>query len=59
MSEMRVNYDKSEIVSINLEQVKEVESFSDVFGCPVGSFPITYLGITLHHNNLGEKIYIH
>jgi hypothetical protein len=44
-SEMRVNYHKSEIMPINMEPGEEIEGFSNVFGCPVGSFPITYLGL--------------
>jgi hypothetical protein len=51
-SGMRVNYHKGEIVPINLEHEEEVRTFACVFWCPVGSFPITYLGIPLHHNKL-------
>jgi hypothetical protein len=52
LSGMRVNYHKSEIVPVNIEQREEIESFAMIFGCPVGEFPIKYLGIPLHHNKL-------
>jgi hypothetical protein len=55
MPVMRVNYHKSEIVPINIEQVEEIEGFSNVLGCPVGSFPITYPGIPLHYNKLRRE----
>jgi hypothetical protein len=55
MSGMRVNYHKSEIVPTNIEQVEEIEGFLDIFGCPVGSFPITYLGIPLNYSELRRE----
>jgi hypothetical protein len=51
MSGMRVNYHKSELVTLNMEE-EEIESFASIFGCPVGSFPIKYLGVPLHSNKL-------
>jgi hypothetical protein len=48
MSRMRVNYHKIELVPINIEQEEELVRFSRIFGCPVGEFPIKYLGIPLH-----------
>jgi hypothetical protein len=53
VSGMRVNYHKSEVVPINIAQREEVENFAGIFGCPVGEFPIKYLGIPLHHSKLG------
>jgi hypothetical protein len=55
MSRMRVNYHKSEIVPINLEQEEEVRNFACAFGCPIGCFPIICLGILLHHNKLRRE----
>jgi hypothetical protein len=55
LSGMRVNYQKSEIIPINIEQKEEIETFSDIFGCPVGNFPIKYLGITLYYNKLRRE----
>lgn len=48
MSGIRINYDKSEMVPMNLED-HEVESLVGIFHCPVRAFPINYLGISLHH----------
>jgi hypothetical protein len=48
MSSMRINYHKSELVAINPGEMEEVQAFADIFGCPVGDFPIKYLGIPLH-----------
>ena len=48
MSGMRINYDKSEIVPLNLDDQDTLE-ISDSFGCPAGTFPIKYLGIPLHY----------
>ena len=54
MSGMRINYDKSEMVPMNLED-QEVENLKEVFGCPVGTFPIKYLGIPLHYQKLRRE----
>jgi hypothetical protein len=52
MSGMRINYHKSELVAINPSEMEEVQEFADIFGCPVGDFPIKYLGISLHYQKL-------
>jgi hypothetical protein len=52
MPVMRVNYHKSELVPINMEDRGEIDNFADIFGCPVGAFPIKYLGIPLHYTKL-------
>lgn len=54
VSGMRVNYDKSELIPINLED-DELNSLADVFGCPIGNFPIKYLGIPLHYKKLSRE----
>lgn len=41
-----VNYQKSCIVPINIDQDK-TSSLAEAFGCKVGSFPFTYLGLPL------------
>lgn len=43
---LRVNYNKSILLPINLSQDK-LDQLSDLFGCQKGSFPFTYLGIPL------------
>ena len=51
---MRINYDKSELVPINLCD-GDVASLKEIFGCVVGSFPIKYLGIPLHYSKLRRE----
>ena len=54
ISGMRINYTKSEIIPLNLgDQVKL--SLVEIFGCPVGPFPIKYLGIPLHFEKLKRE----
>ena len=43
MSRLRISYIKSKIISINLEE-HELQGVAVVVGCPVGVFPIKYLG---------------
>jgi hypothetical protein len=45
MSGMQINYYKNELVPINDDQVGKVMRWAKIFGCPVGAFPIKYLGI--------------
>jgi hypothetical protein len=52
MSGMRINFHKSELVTINISDSDEVGKFAAMFGCPVGDFPIKYLGIPLHYSKL-------
>jgi hypothetical protein len=54
MSGMRVNYNKSELIPMNVED-QEVGEIASVFGCPVGTFPIKYLGIPLHYEKLKRE----
>lgn len=54
MSGMRINYNKSEIVPLNLEDSDLLE-ISNIFGCPAGAFPIRYLGIPLHYQKLRRE----
>ena len=46
LSGMRINFHKSE---------DEVHRISHIFGCPIGSFPIKYLGVPLHHDKLRRE----
>lgn len=47
-------YNKSEIIPMNMED-QELENFRRLFGCPVGAFPIKYLGIPLHYEKLRRE----
>jgi hypothetical protein len=49
MSGMRMNYNKSEIVSTDPNDIEDTKQFARIFGCPVGELPIKYLGIPLHY----------
>jgi hypothetical protein len=55
MSVMRINYHKSEVIPINIEQVEEVNRWAYIFGCPIGVLPIKYLGIPLHYTKLSRE----
>jgi hypothetical protein len=37
---MRVNYSKSELVPINMDNQEDINSFVEIFGCPVGLSPL-------------------
>jgi hypothetical protein len=54
MSGMKINYNKSEMISMNLDD-REKENFKSISGCPVGVFPIKYLGIPLHYEKLRKE----
>jgi hypothetical protein len=49
---MRINFHKSEMVSVNVMEREEVDQFASIFGCPVGLFHYKYLGIPLHYQKL-------
>ena len=51
LSGMRINYHKSELIPINLEPL-DIHRISHIFCCPVGDFPIKYLGVPLHFDKL-------
>jgi hypothetical protein len=55
ISGMRVNFHKSELVSINMEEESEVQTYAEIFGCPVGELPIKYLGIPLQYQKLRRE----
>ena len=54
MSGMKINYDKSEMIPMNLEDYEE-KCMQETLGCPVGAFPIKYLGIPLHYEKLRRE----
>lgn len=51
---MRVNFHKSELIPINLDD-SEAHDIAHLFSCPIGSFPIKYLGIPLHYDKLRRE----
>jgi hypothetical protein len=50
---MRIKFHKSEVVLLNLE-LDEAHRLAHVVSCPLGSFPIKYLGVPLHYDNLSR-----
>jgi hypothetical protein len=51
---MRINYHKRELVPLNLSE-EQVHLASHIFSCPIGSFPIKYLGVPLHFDKLKRE----
>jgi len=54
LSGMRVNFHKSEILTMNLEE-EESKEICSIFNCPAGSFPLKYLGAPLHFEKLTRE----
>jgi hypothetical protein len=54
ISGMRINFHKSELTPINLED-SQTHDIAHVFSFPVGSFPIKYLGVPLHFEKLKRE----
>jgi hypothetical protein len=54
ISGMRINFHKSELVPLNIE-LSEAHRLAHVFSCPLGTFPIKYLGVPLHYENLNRE----
>jgi hypothetical protein len=51
ISGTRVNFHKSEIITLNIDEA-ETKSIASFFNCPIGSFPLKYLGVPLHYEKL-------
>ena len=54
ISGMRINFHKSELVVLNIED-EEANTISHLFGCPLGSLPMRYLGVPLHFDKLTRE----
>ena len=54
ISEMRINYHKSELIPINLDK-EAIHKASHMFCSPIGTFPIKFLGIPLHFDKLRRE----
>jgi len=54
MTGMRINFDKSDLLTIGIEEDR-VNEYSKIFGCKKGDFPIKYLGVPLHFTNLRKE----
>jgi hypothetical protein len=54
VSGMKINFLKSEMVTLNLRE-SDTHAVSHVLSCPMGSFPLKYLGIPLHFEKLKRE----
>jgi hypothetical protein len=54
VSRMRINFHKSEWVPTNLDD-EQIHEIAHVLSCPVGKFPIKYLGVPLHFEKLKRE----
>lgn len=48
---LRINFHKSELFCFG-EAIDDVNLYAELFGCGLGCFPISYLGISIHHQRL-------
>jgi hypothetical protein len=55
MSDMRINFDKCDLVPINVPE-EQTKVLSQVFGCKVSKFPLKYLGVPLHYSKLRKDL---
>lgn len=51
---MRINFHKSEMVSLNLDE-DDIHRLGHIISCPIGAFPIKYLGVPLHFEKLSRE----
>jgi hypothetical protein len=51
---MKINYNKSDLVSDNLED-EETKMYTRIFCCKLRFFPFKYLGVPLHHEKLRRE----
>jgi hypothetical protein len=54
LSGMKNNYNKNDLIHVNLSE-QEAQMYSVTFCCKVGSFPIKYIGVPLHHEKLKRE----
>ena len=55
---LKINFHKSELFCNGSAKDNQNE-YAQIFGCNVGSFPFTYLGIPMHHRKLMNKDWKH
>jgi hypothetical protein len=54
VSDMRINFHKSERIPMNLDE-DSVHNTAHLLNCLVGSLPVRYLGIPLHFDKLKRE----
>jgi hypothetical protein len=55
LSVLKINFHKSELFCFG-EVVDEANSYAELFGCGIGYFPISYLGISIHYRLNGKLL---
>jgi len=55
MTGMKINYDKSDLLTIGIEEGR-VNDLAKIFCCKKGGFPLRYLGVPLHYSKLRRKV---
>ena len=58
LSGIKINFHKSELFYFD-EAQDEAHLYADLFGCGLGQFPITYLGIPIHYRRLTKAEWKH
>ena len=51
LSGLKINFHKSELFCFG-EAQDDANSYAELFDCGLGNFPISYLGIPIHHRRL-------
>jgi len=54
MTGMKINYDKSDLLTIGTDE-ERVNEFARIFCCETGEFPLKYLGVPLHFTKLRRE----
>ena len=54
MTGMKINYDKSDILTIGMDD-ERINEFARVLCCKKGDFPLKYLGVPLHFSKLRRE----
>ena len=54
MTGMRINFDKSDLLTIGVEESR-INEYSKKNCCKKGDFPMKYLGVPLHYTNLRKE----
>ena len=51
LSELKINFHKSELFCFG-EAHEHIAEYTELFGCQLGQFPMSYLGILIHYRRL-------
>jgi hypothetical protein len=54
VSRMKINYNKSEVFTLGISEVKD-EEIASAFNCKLGHFPMKYLGLPISYKRLSKK----